>query len=296
MDDVSLNGNASLVHEAVTYFGKLALNIGLERNASKCQVLGLSFHSIVLNDEEILFVDYQSDCIELLGTFIGNKSAISSSLHKKIESASAKLDEIQALPLKKHIKFHVDRLCFSSKVNHLIRSIPPDLTTPEIKLFLSRRSNFLADLLSVKNIKDIPLQCFRSHSHGGVGLTRSSILTNAAFFGGIKNFLFELSVRFPNSWIDLVTNSNLSAALFVKIFLDNCSDKLWFSMFASTVDRASVEVKDLSNFLKTVFKLQKKLIKALEAESLEEQISLANLQHFYPLFAIRVLLSTVHLA
>ncbi|KAL0205359.1 hypothetical protein P9112_000666 [Eukaryota sp. TZLM1-RC] len=47
-------------------------------------------------------------------------------------------------------------------------------------------------------------------------------------------------------------------------------------MFASTVDRASVEVKDLSNFLITVPKLQKKLINALEAESLEQQISLAN--------------------
>ncbi|KAL0206531.1 hypothetical protein P9112_001838 [Eukaryota sp. TZLM1-RC] len=265
MDDVSLIGNASLVHEALIYFGKLALNIGLELNASKCQVLGRSFHSIVLNDEEISFVDYQNVCFELLRSFIGNESAISRSLHKENESASAKLDEIQALPL-----------CFSSKVNHLIRSIPPDLTTPEIKFFLSRRTNFLVDLLSVKNIKDIPLHCFRSHSHGGVGLTRSSILTNAAFLGGIKNFLFELSVRFPNSWIDLVTNSNSSAALFVTIFLDNCPDKLWFSMFASTVDGASVEVKDLSNFLRTVPQLQKKLINALEAESLEEQISLAN--------------------
>ncbi|KAL0219080.1 hypothetical protein P9112_004733 [Eukaryota sp. TZLM1-RC] len=71
-------------------------------------------------------------------------------------------------------------------------------------------------------------------------------------------------------------------------------------MFASTVDRASVEVKDLSNFLRTVPKLQKKLIKALEAESLEEQISLANNSGdssfaTFP-FAIKVLLSTVHLA
>ncbi|KAL0219586.1 hypothetical protein P9112_005239 [Eukaryota sp. TZLM1-RC] len=47
-------------------------------------------------------------------------------------------------------------------------------------------------------------------------------------------------------------------------------------MFASTVDRAFVEAKDLSNFWRTVPKLQKKLINALKAESLEEQISLAN--------------------
>ncbi|KAL0206881.1 hypothetical protein P9112_012592 [Eukaryota sp. TZLM1-RC] len=121
-------------------FGILASRIGVDFNPSKCQILGRQNDFISFEGVELPFVNYDDDCNELLGTLIGYEECIAQSLKQKVEKASSELAQIQNLPLKKHINFHVDRLRFSSKINHLIGSIFPTLTARFVKQYLNKRT------------------------------------------------------------------------------------------------------------------------------------------------------------
>ncbi|KAL0219813.1 hypothetical protein P9112_005466 [Eukaryota sp. TZLM1-RC] len=71
-------------------------------------------------------------------------------------------------------------------------------------------------------------------------------------------------------------NSSSVAMKFLRIFLKNCSNDFWKSLFSAKADFTLIENKDLPNILRTVFKLQEHIIKYLEAQSLNNQISMAN--------------------
>ncbi|KAL0219376.1 hypothetical protein P9112_005029 [Eukaryota sp. TZLM1-RC] len=94
------------------------------------------------------------------------------------------------LDIKKHIKFTIIRLCFSSNFNHIFRSTNPLVTRPLAQKFNELRAKVLSQLLGCKMFQ-IPDHAYLSPQYGGLGWTKASILTSCAFVGGCRNAIFE---------------------------------------------------------------------------------------------------------
>ncbi|KAL0223080.1 hypothetical protein P9112_002470 [Eukaryota sp. TZLM1-RC] len=130
MDDVVLIGELNIVKKATVCFKELFTKIGLRLNLLKCVLLSNSPVSTIIDDIEIQAKLYSIDAIRHLGSFLGNNDEITKKLFEKLNSISDKIDRMMNLDIKKHIKFTIIRLCFSSNFNHIFRSTNPLVTRP----------------------------------------------------------------------------------------------------------------------------------------------------------------------
>ncbi|KAL0206483.1 hypothetical protein P9112_001790 [Eukaryota sp. TZLM1-RC] len=154
------------------------------------------------------------------------------------------------LDIKKHIKFTIIRLCFSSNFNHIFRSTNPLVTRPLAQKFNELRAKVLSQLLGCKMFQ-IPGHAYLSSHYGGLGWTKASILTSCAFIGGCRNAIFEFSERFAD-WEDLLMTMTLNEEI-SKIDVEK-----WKQCFPKSLI-GNITEKNYLNLKNTLRTLQKRL-------------------------------------
>ncbi|KAL0217851.1 hypothetical protein RCL1_008700 [Eukaryota sp. TZLM3-RCL] len=190
MDDISLIGSPYDLGQAAAFAFHEFESIGLSLNAKKCLLIGRSSANFNINSEPVSFVNYSSEAFRFLGCFLGNKESISDKLNIRLNEIHAELDTISKLDIEKHLKFFILKICYSGKVTHILRSTPPELSIPFAQRFNQLRTEFLAHLLNLDS-KFLREHIFCSPDLGGVGFTKSKILSKAALIGSGKNFFFS---------------------------------------------------------------------------------------------------------
>ncbi|KAL0212703.1 hypothetical protein RCL1_006329 [Eukaryota sp. TZLM3-RCL] len=103
---------------------------------------------------------------------------------------------------------------------------------------------------------------------GGIGLTKASVLVKSAFLGGLRNFLFEFKLRFPNEDIE---NSSVPFLLEGKKLVDSLPEDTWARLFSFT---SEVKEKKMSNLEFTFKKLQNKLKIIYESDTFKKNLKL----------------------
>ncbi|KAL0245862.1 hypothetical protein GEMRC1_007079 [Eukaryota sp. GEM-RC1] len=123
--------------------------IGLQLNVQKCFLIAKVPVTLIVNSLEVPFVNYLSSSFRFLGCYLGSHDNIVKDLNVYLDSMRKELDQIKELQLEKHVKFFMLKICYSGKVTHLLRSLPPVLTYNFCRSFNKIRTDFLAFLLSV---------------------------------------------------------------------------------------------------------------------------------------------------
>ncbi|KAL0219398.1 hypothetical protein P9112_005051 [Eukaryota sp. TZLM1-RC] len=205
MDDISLIGSFDLLELVAQEIADSYENIGLHLNASKCLLIGSSAQDLVINDSIVPFTNYSSDAFKFLGCWLGNVPQIQNKLQVILEKMKIELDSISSLDIEKHIKFFMLKICYTGRITHILRSCAPSIALDFCRSFNSLRTEFFADLLDVEPGM-LKSHLFSSANLGGIGFTKSSILCQSAFLGGVKNFIYEFSRRFPDDSHLLVPN------------------------------------------------------------------------------------------
>ncbi|KAL0222108.1 hypothetical protein RCL1_001962 [Eukaryota sp. TZLM3-RCL] len=94
---------------------------------------------------------------------------------------------------------------------------------------------------------------FSSFTLGGIGLTKASVSVKSSFLGGLRDFLFEFGLRFPNGDIE---NSSAPFLLEGKKLVDSLPEDTWARLFSFT---SELKEKKMSNLVFTFKQLQNKL-------------------------------------
>ncbi|KAL0221229.1 hypothetical protein RCL1_001083 [Eukaryota sp. TZLM3-RCL] len=252
MDDLTLLGKSEELKVALPVFADLAAGIGLMLNAKKCLFLCQEdVECPILNNIKIPTIDFRTDALCLLGAYIGFNDKVKELLISLLTSFENELSTVSDFDISTQLKFSFLRCCYSSKFNHIFRSCPPSITLPFAQKYNAVRTKFVADLINVAK-HNIHSHAFSSFNLGGIGLTRASILVKSAFLGGLRNFLFEFKLRFPN---EIIENSSAPFSIEGKYLVDSLSDIYWARLFSST---SEVKEKKLSNLVFTFKKLQNK--------------------------------------
>ncbi|KAL0206514.1 hypothetical protein P9112_001821 [Eukaryota sp. TZLM1-RC] len=256
MDDVVLIGDLNIVKKATVCFKELFTKIGLRLNLLKCVLLSNSPVSTIIDDIEIQAKLYSIDAIRHLGSFLGNNDEITKKLFEKLNSISDKIDRMMNLDIKKHIKFTIIRLCFSSNFNHIFRSTNPLVTRPLAQKFNELRAKVLSQLLGCKMFQ-IPDHAYLSPHYGGLGWTKASILTSCAFVGGCRNAIFEFSERFAD-WEELLMTTQSSTVFALNEEISRIDVEKWGRCFPQSFN-GNIPEKNVLNLKYTLRTLQKRL-------------------------------------
>ncbi|KAL0217190.1 hypothetical protein RCL1_007673 [Eukaryota sp. TZLM3-RCL] len=182
-------------------------------------------------------------------------------LQKLLSKINFELDAISRVDVEKHIKFFILKTCFSGKVTHVLRSLPHPLSVNFCRSFNELRVNFFSSLLEVQPDL-IRSHVFSSCEFGGVGFTKASILCQAAFLGGGKNFIFEFAGRYP-CYLQLINASTNEYLKNLEDSLDRIPSEIWIQFFPKDV--CEIPVRSLLKLRYCVKKLQYKLTKILDS-------------------------------
>ncbi|KAL0208536.1 hypothetical protein P9112_011123 [Eukaryota sp. TZLM1-RC] len=185
------------------------------------------------------------------------------------------LQLISELEIEKHIKFFILKICYSGKITHLLRSTAPSLSIDFCRSFNQLRATFFASLLEV-NPELIRAHLFSSSQFGGVGFTKSSILCQAAFMGGGKNFIFEFLNRFPED-IHLLSPSFSKYLYDLDVAINKIAPEIWCQCFPDSVQE--IPPRNLVNLRYCV----KKLTVIMEGLDYEVRLGMAKKKN--PAFA-----------
>ncbi|KAL0216568.1 hypothetical protein P9112_008752 [Eukaryota sp. TZLM1-RC] len=226
MDDISLIGPIDVVHKASIETASQYEHIELHLNPRKCFLIGNDFKEFEINNCIILFTIYSHKASRFLGCWLGNVDEITENLEK----IAKKLQSISELEIEKHIKFFILKICYSGKITHLLRSTAPSLSNVSRRSFNQLRATFIASLLEV-NPELIRAHLFLSSQFGGVGLTKSSILCQAAFAGGCKNFIFEFLNREDSHLLNPFSNFLFD----LDIAINKIAPEMWCQCFPDSV-------------------------------------------------------------
>ncbi|KAL0217487.1 hypothetical protein RCL1_008068 [Eukaryota sp. TZLM3-RCL] len=181
------------------------------------------------------------------------------------------LSTVSGFNIPKQLKFAFLRLCHSSKFNHIFRSCTPSNSLVFCQKYNDQRNKFIADLINV-DPDQIPSHTFASFNFGGIRLTRASILTRSALLEGIRNFLYELDLRFPGEAVATSLSPTLKEASRI---VESLPQSIWNNLFPKDVD---VPEKEFLNLKLSVRKLQNKLKVLLESETKHLLKNLARLK------------------
>ncbi|KAL0225100.1 hypothetical protein RCL1_003012 [Eukaryota sp. TZLM3-RCL] len=270
MDDLTLLGTPDDLRKALPVFYELAASIGLSLNPNKCVFLfQQAVEPMVFNGVTMPAVDFRSDALRLLGSFIGYSERVKDLLQSLLDGFERELGLITTFSIPKQLKFAFLRCCYSSKFNHILRSCPPSIALQFCQKFNTLRTRFVAQLIEVEE-HFIPSHAFLSYNLGGIGLTKSWILTRSAFLGGLRNFLFEFKLRFPN---EKVEDSCAPSLIEGQKIIELLSEQTWAQLFPNNCEPKE---KSLKNIVFTYKKLQNKLKVILEGDVFEKKLSEAK--------------------
>ncbi|KAL0217751.1 hypothetical protein RCL1_008600 [Eukaryota sp. TZLM3-RCL] len=273
MDDLTIIGPPEQLTEAFPFFAHLASEIGLSLNAKKCVLLHQQDTvPLKFNDVLIPSVDFRTDALRLLGAYIGFSEKVRSLLTSLLDGFEKELNMVTSFSIPKQLKFSFLRCCYSSKFNHIFRSSPPSISLQFAQRFNSLRTKFIANLINVEE-HYIPSHAFFSFNLGGIGLTKSSIATKSAFLGGLRNFLFEFSLCFPEECLQTSVAPSLVEG---RKLINSLDDSIWSRLFPNN---SEVKEKSLSNLIFTYKKLQNKLKVIFETDAFSKKISMAKTEN-----------------
>ncbi|KAL0213473.1 hypothetical protein RCL1_007099 [Eukaryota sp. TZLM3-RCL] len=169
-------------------------------------------------------------------------------LDSLLDSFENELNTVTNFNISKQLKFTFLRCCYSSKFNHIFRSCPPSTALQFAQRYNVLRTKFVANLINVDE-HNIHTHAFSSFNLGGIGLTKASVLVKSALLGGLRNFLFEFKLRFPNEDIE---NSSAPFLLEGKKLVDSLPEDTWARLFSFT---SEVKEKKMSNLVFTFKKI-----------------------------------------
>ncbi|KAL0207283.1 hypothetical protein P9112_011911 [Eukaryota sp. TZLM1-RC] len=287
MDDISLISPFDVVQKASNEIAEQYEIIGLHLNPKKCLLIGNNFKEFKINNCKIPFTNYSQEAFRFLGYWLGNVDEIIRNLNEIGAKLGTELQLISELEIDKHIKFFILKTCYSGKITHLLRLTAPSLSIDFCRSFNQLRAAFFASLLEV-NPELIRAHLFSSSQFGGVGFTKSSILCQAAFLGGGKNFIFEFLNRFPED-IHLL-NPSFSKYLYdLDVAINKIAPEIWCQCFPDSVQE--IPPRNLVNLRYCVKKLQQKLTVILEGLDYEVRLGMAKKKNpafanFYWMFVI----------
>ncbi|KAL0219932.1 hypothetical protein P9112_005585 [Eukaryota sp. TZLM1-RC] len=233
MDDISLIGPFSVVQKASKEIAEQYEIIGLHLDPKKCLLIGNDFKEFKINNCKFPFTNYSQEAFRFLKCWLGNADEITKNLNEIVVKLGNELQLISELEIEKHIKFSILKICYSGKNTHLLKSTAPSLSIDFCQSFNQLRATFFAFLLEV-NPELIRAHLFSSSQFGGVGFTKSSILCQAAFVGGGKNFIFEFLNRFPED-IHLLSPSFSKYLYDLDVAIDKIAPQIWCQCFPESV-------------------------------------------------------------
>ncbi|KAL0205697.1 hypothetical protein P9112_001004 [Eukaryota sp. TZLM1-RC] len=208
-------------------------DIGLLLNADKCLLIRKVKDRLTIDGVEIPFLSYSSDAFCFLGCWLGNVPKITEELNNLLMKLGSELDTISSFEIEKHIKFFILKICYSGKITHILRTTSPDISREFCRSFNYLRTKFFASLIDV-NPELIRSHAFSSSNFGGINFTKSSILCQAAFFGGGKIFVFECCNRFPND-VNLLNFTSNNFLRDLQNALDFLPSEIWSKCFPDNV-------------------------------------------------------------
>ncbi|KAL0212217.1 hypothetical protein RCL1_005843 [Eukaryota sp. TZLM3-RCL] len=234
-------------------------------NAKKCLfVCQEDVEAPILNNIKIPKVDFRNDASRLLGAYIGFNDKVKELLDSLLDSFENELNTVTNFNISKQLNFTFLRCCYSLKFNHIFRSCPPSAALQFAQRHNVLRTKFVANLINVDE-HNIHTHAFSFFNLGGIGLTKASVLFKSAFLGGLRNFLFEFKLRFPNEDIE---NSSAPFLLEGKKLVDSLPEDTWARLFSFT---SEVKEKKLSNLVFSFKKLQTKLKIIYESDTFKKK-------------------------
>ncbi|KAL0228692.1 hypothetical protein GEMRC1_013312 [Eukaryota sp. GEM-RC1] len=270
MDDISFIALMSTLRIIANQAADLHDAIGLQLNVQKCYLIAKVPVTLVVNSLEVPFVNYLSSSFRFLGCYLGSHGNIVKDLNVYLDSMRKELDQIKELQLEKHLKFFMLKICYSGKVTHLLRSLPPVLTYNFCRSFNKIRTDFLAFLLSV-DLAALNNHIFSDPHLGGIGFTSSKWWTKSAFIGGGKNFVFEFCRRYPSQENLLVSTSSFFLVN-LRSELSLISPDLWQTCFPG--DICEIPERCVTSLKFALKKLQKHLLNILNVWILKFELAL----------------------
>ncbi|KAL0222092.1 hypothetical protein RCL1_001946 [Eukaryota sp. TZLM3-RCL] len=239
MDDISLIGSPYDLDQAAVFAFHEFESLGLSLNAKKCLLIGRSSANFNTNSETVSFVNYSSEAFRFLGCFLGNKESISDKLNIRLNEIHVELDTVSKLDI--------------------------EILHPEDLLFLEgSKFQFLREHI------------FCSLDLGGVGFTKTKVLSKAALIGSGKNFVFEFSSRFSPD-LALLSSNCSPFLLALEHEINTLPLDVWTKCFPIEVQENPV--KYLSNLKYAKKKLQHFLVKELESLDYTNRLCLAKMNN-----------------
>ncbi|KAL0217488.1 hypothetical protein RCL1_008069 [Eukaryota sp. TZLM3-RCL] len=112
-----------------------------------------------------------------------------------------------------------------------------------------------------------------SAKRGSPGYVKAPIITEAAFIGGMKNFLFPFRNRFPTSWLKHVNDSYIEDFELLSSQLDYSLHEDWTKSFPMGTEYDEIQSRSLETLTKCVVNLQAKITDIKESQSFTNLIS-----------------------
>ncbi|KAL0213922.1 hypothetical protein P9112_006106 [Eukaryota sp. TZLM1-RC] len=275
MDDISIIGSFESICRVSKGIAAKYKDIGLALNPAKCLLIGRTKQSLLIDDVQIPFINYEQQAFKFLGCWLGNLDEIYSQLNNLLENFDKILVLLLNLILKNTSNFFILKICYFSKFTHILRSTPPPVSLDFCRSFNKFLVKFFSSLLEV-NESLIRSHVFCSADLGGIGFTKSSILCKAAFLGGGKNFVFEFFQRFPYD-VHLIHGESNFYLNQLQIELDNLPSDIWIQCFLQNIQE--IPTRSLPNLRFCLKKLQHHLVKLYEGFDYEVRLGLAKTEN-----------------
>ena len=202
LDDTNLTGPTDVLISALEFFISEGMKYGLELQPLKTQiligekatqeeaeiamqkylhVLGI-YHcpGMHLHPNNQAGLNTETYGIEVLGSPLGHPAFVSAWLDKYYTELEQEADRIMQYPDSQgqHLFLYY---CFQPKVNHLMRTIPPNQILPFLHRFDLLKRSILNAILHVQLTDDQWLQATLPVKSGGFGLTNSVLYCEAAY-------------------------------------------------------------------------------------------------------------------
>lgn len=148
----------------------------------------------------------------ILGSWVGSPSYIHSHLEEKFAKLQSEAEVIKNYP-NKQVQHLLLRLCFSQKINHLQRSIPPEHMESFIEKFDLLKRDILETILGTRICENKWFQCCLSTSDSGLGYQDVKRMAYPAYISSLvqcSNTLEEISPTIFSSDIPMIKSFHAS--------------------------------------------------------------------------------------
>ena len=191
--------------------GKCATNDEAIRRRNILVELGLNEETIHMHPDNDPQNAIKYGC-NILGSYVGSSTYIQSCLEEKLGKLAIEAEAIKNYP-NKQVQHLILRLCFSQKINHLQRSIPPEYMTDFVANFDAMKRDIFENILGTSISDNKWLQCCLSTNDSGLGYQNVKNMVYPAYISSLvqcSSTLEELSPTIFSSDIPMIKSFNAS--------------------------------------------------------------------------------------